>query len=561
MTKKKRREEQGEENKKVGLIAQKEFDAWCTPARLTANRSSEDDEGWDFFIQAKSSNEPVPFLDRKPPAFSALVQVKGTTDASGSFRLTLSNALKLVINHTGPAFIFVAHVEHDVVRQAWLMHCGQEFITKTLETAVKHKTKKHLNETWLTFRPSHGDVVTRSTLREGLERHIGDVRKYFDWKRDVIENAGYEHERFEVRVRHAARTDEEAYDALADLVIGVRELPAESVDIFDVRFGEARWKKTITKPTLSRPIVPSDPDTVLVVESGDGERIQVSCNGYLASAYVPFLPAASNRLRLVAPFLEFLVMRAPAQPDTMMLRWSTPGIDSPVSSTNLEDKARAASLFRLIRQPGAKVGVRFKSGKEIAIPLTGDWAFDNEKAAGYLKALEDYRVVTKTYGIPLEGGEVRPEQLVRVAHQLDVLARIATQREIDAEVRFPKNEPPPGVGLGDHVSFVVGSMFGFPTKKLLVVTSVSGKVEEHDGFYQVRATRLPQLGYRVFTHVTNEAVEAQLQAGGEVLRSLGAAKVFLRPLDSVPESWLPPSTSRSKSKEKRRRRRRPSRSS
>lgn len=540
MKPKRSRREQGEESKKLGRIAQKDFDGWCTRADLTANCSNEDDEGWDFFIQAKSSNEPVPFLDGRPPSFSALVQVKGTSDSAGAYRLTLSNALKLVINHVGPAFVFVAHVERDDVQRAWLVHCGQEFITRTLEAAAKYKTNKQLNETWLTFRPSDSDVVTRATLRELFQRHIGEVRQYFDWKRDCVDNTGYEEERFEVRVRQAARSDDEAYDALADFVIGVRELPVESVDIFDVRFGALRLKKSLIKPTLSRPVVPSEPDTIIVVDGGDGERVEVACNGYLASSYVPFLPPSSNRLRLVAPFLQFLVTRAPGDHDTMMLRWTTPGVDSPVSSHDLEDKARAATVLRLIRQPGAKATLRMKGRAELSIPLGGEWVLDNDRAERYLKALEDYRIVTQTFGVPI-GGSVDPDELVRVAHQLDILASIATNREITAEVLFPKDDPPPDVAIGDHVSFVIAPVLGFGDTNLLVLTSVSGKVEEEDErFNRLRATRLPRLGHRLFTHITEEELEEQLRVGGQVLQNLGVSHVFLRPFGRLPKKWLPP---------------------
>lgn len=544
MSPKRSRREQGEESKKLGRIAQKAFDGWCTRADLTANGSNEDDEGWDFFIQAKSSNEPVPFLDLRPPAFSALVQVKGTSDPAGGYRMTLTNALKLVINQLGPSFVFMAHVDDDGdVREAWLVHCGEEFIKKVLKAATKAKTQKQLNKTWLTFRPSSSDVVTRATLRERLEQHIGDVRQYFDWKRDVVSGVGYEEERFEVRVRYAARSEDEAYDALADFVIGLRELPVESIDMFDVRFGERRLKKTHTKPTLSRPVVASEPDAAILVEGGDGERVEVVCNGYLASAYVPFLPSRSNRLRLVAPFLEFLLTRAPDRPDTMMLRWSTVGLDSTVSPANLEDKARAAAVLRLIRQPGARGTVRMKGRPDLSVPLGGEWVFDNERAEHYLKALEDYRVVTQTFGIAIEG-TAEPQELVRVAHQLNVFACIASTRELTAEVVFPKDTPPPGVALGDHVSFVFASVLGFGDTKLLIITSVGGKVEEQDErFNRVRATTLPRLGHRLFTHITEEEILNELQAGGQVLQNLGASKVFLRPFETLPSTWLPPSRS------------------
>lgn len=223
-----------------------------------------------------------------------------------------------------------------------------------------------------------------------------------------------------------------------------------------------------------------------------------------------------------------------------MLRWSTPGVDSPVSPENLEDKARAAAVLRLIRQPGAKVAIRMNGRPELSIPLGGEWVLDNDKAERYLKALEDYRVVTQTFAVPI-GGTVQPDDLVRVAHQLNILASIATSREVTAEVVFPKHKPPPGVGPGDHASFVIALVLGFGDTKLLAVTSVSGKVEEQDDlFNRVRATRLPRLRHLLFTHITEDELLAQLQGGGQVLENLGATKVFLRPFGRLPTKWLRP---------------------
>lgn len=526
-------QQQGEENKKLGLIAQKEFDGWCTPADLTANKSTEDDEGWDFFIQAKSSNEPRPFLDRKPPAFSALVQVKGTADGSGRFRMTPANALKLVINQLGPAFAFVAHVDGDRVRKAWLVHCNKEFIEKVLKAAVNTRRKKPLNERWLTFRPERRDVITRRTLRRVLEGSIGNFQKYFDWKKGVVSNAGYEDGRFEVRIREVGTTREEFYERLADFVLGLRDLAVTSADVFDVRFGEARLKKKISRPTLSRPVVPSEPDTDIVVEGDDGESVTVSCSGYLASAYVPFLPQAFNRLRLVGPFLELVVGRAPKRRNTQMVRWSTPGLGTAVTAKNLDDKARAAAVMRLVRRPGTTVTLRTAKGVAVPVPLDGRWVWDarSERAFRYFKALEDFRVVIQSYGLPRPSGSIEPDTLVAAADQLHVLASIAAAKDVETEVQFPKTESPGGVGLGERVSFVFVVLLRLPEAAVVVVTVVTGDVASKDKkFFHVRGVRLARLRHRLVKRPTKAILAHELREGARTLERLGGAgRVFLRP--------------------------------
>ena len=50
---------------------------WCGQARIVANESSQDERGWDVFLQLPSTNELVGGpLDRLPPRLSCMVQVK-----------------------------------------------------------------------------------------------------------------------------------------------------------------------------------------------------------------------------------------------------------------------------------------------------------------------------------------------------------------------------------------------------------------------------------------------------------------------------------------------------
>ncbi len=227
-----------------------------------------------------------------------------------------------------------------------------------------------------------------------------------------------------------------------------------------------------------------------------------------------------------------------------MLRVTTAGNDSPLSSRDLEGKARAAAAYRLLRQPGSKISIK-NAGGSVAVPLEGEWSVENTEAEQYLKALENYQFVRQFFGVPTDG-EVLPEELVRVGHMLNVFASIAGSRDVDAEVFFPKNDPPQGTTLGDHVSFLHSLALGFQGMRLVVATGISGRIEEsNDGkLYRVRSTRLPLLAHRLFEYVTKEDVEALLSQGEQVLSSLGAAKIFVRPVAPIPKAWQPPKLSR-----------------
>ena len=119
--------EAGERAKRQGRLGQKEAALLLSRARLTVNESTEDDEGWDLFVQFPTSLEVTSFLDTAPPAHNCLVQVKTIETADARVRMKLSNALKLA-KAPVPSFVLVALVPDDRIEKLWLLHCGAEFV-------------------------------------------------------------------------------------------------------------------------------------------------------------------------------------------------------------------------------------------------------------------------------------------------------------------------------------------------------------------------------------------------------------------------------------------------
>src|SRR4051812_1374044 len=96
--------QQGEESKRIGRLAEKDASLRFTQAGLSVNRSEEDDQGWDLFLQFPDSTAITSFLDFAPPELSCLLQLKATMSADKDVRMTLRNALKLA-KYPGPAFV------------------------------------------------------------------------------------------------------------------------------------------------------------------------------------------------------------------------------------------------------------------------------------------------------------------------------------------------------------------------------------------------------------------------------------------------------------------------
>ena len=135
------------------------------------------------------------------------------------------------------------------------------------------------------------------------------------------------------------------------------------------------------------------------------------------------------------------------------------------------DKARAAKTMRLIQLPRAAATLRTPDGQVVPVPLGGEWrAASTKGATSYMRALEDFEVVTRAFGVGLGADELSPDAFIESSEHLRILACIASGEEAPSEVRFIKADAPPGVGLGDHVAFLFPFVLPFPQKTLVVAS-------------------------------------------------------------------------------------------
>jgi len=532
-------EERGAENDVRGTLAQDEFKTWCTNNDLTANRATEDKEGWDFFVEFKSSNDPRPFLDHAAPTTKALVQVKASAEPEGEFRMKLSNARKLVTGHPGPAFVFVAHLESRALKKTWLMHCGSGFIERVLHALVEESSKP-LNHRFLTFRPAPDDEVTRETLRTKIETGVGDTRTYEQRKRELMETVGYDAHRYTLTVRQDTGTHEEVLQDIVDLALGLREITVESISINDARFGETRLVQTIEKPTLSSPTSDDAPSVLLIFET-ETERAELQFRALVGAMFVPNLPAHLNKTRLVSPLIDIVIggdgdggLLEPTIPvedhrQVIDASVSLKDVNAPLTASNLAERARAAKVVRLLAEPTCRIVFRDASDVEHVVGHGGS-SFDRH-ALELLKSNEDYHTILEHYGIPPELHPVRPDALLRFGHTLHVFASMARGNALDAEFRFPTAEPPPGVVVGDQVSFIAGAGLKFSRALLFVVSDITGRVQSlDDTMCRVVSRTGRPLSHRVFfAKPTVEALSHELFRAAQELQARGHEKVFILP--------------------------------
>lgn len=118
-------------NQMIGRRGEKHFSLLCSEAGVTCNKSGEDDNGWDKFIEFPPRPQLAIALDMKRGPVGALVQVKATEGESRTVQISLANALRyassplptfivlVVLGAGGPRY-FAKHVWSTLIA-AWLL--------------------------------------------------------------------------------------------------------------------------------------------------------------------------------------------------------------------------------------------------------------------------------------------------------------------------------------------------------------------------------------------------------------------------------------------------------
>jgi hypothetical protein len=119
----------------IGRIGASALETWCAQAGITANRSLQDETGWDFLLQLPASDENPPGpLDRVPPGLTCMVQVKTTIGSDSSESIKLSNWRRMC-NEPMPWFVLAVQLDPATMQPttAHLVHIDTEWCAAVLK--------------------------------------------------------------------------------------------------------------------------------------------------------------------------------------------------------------------------------------------------------------------------------------------------------------------------------------------------------------------------------------------------------------------------------------------
>ncbi|MBK8256217.1 MAG: hypothetical protein IPK82_26565 [Polyangiaceae bacterium] len=524
--------DRGEESRHLGVLAEREVSYRCTQAGFTVNKSDEDTQGWDFFLQVPMPNETHALLDLAPPQLSCLLQVKGTASADGDTRMTLANALRLAKSPT-PSFVLIASVSNSTIARWWLLHCGEAFIENVLKRLAKERQRQAetLNRIWLSLTGSDGELlsVDGTELRAAIARNVGtDTYAYLRQKELWLNTVGYHGATKSLVMSFDTTSPDERFVELARFAVGLeKSLPVDFIEVYDLRFGLQRHEASHRDVTLEIPRIPTGPAVTVELCGPNAETISFDGHTHVASAIFPFIPLKCNIIRVETEHFDIYTEHSRNDPKLVRVHWTLRGIDTQLSESRLADMSTAAKAMRWLLCGAAKITLRLKDGSH-ELPLGSPTETKSDHTEG-LRDIENFGIVARTFGVQLGDMPVSAEALADQRQRLSILASVATGNDAQAMVKFPSDAVPVGFDLGERCALLLAPWLRTSRSVLVVVTAMMGlvtAVEGQPGARQLTCSRLMPLSKRIVPIGQEVRVSTMYDEAETLLNSMGIAKVY-----------------------------------
>lgn len=449
----------------IGNIGERAVMFWCSQARIAATKPEKDAKGWDLFLELPQARRRSVSFDLEPGELSCKVQVKTTTTDKTSESIKLSNWRRMITDPL-PWFVIVVVLRDLSPIEAYVVHVDEHWTGKVLKRlrtleAQDKLHKRSLAVTWT--REQRLPEWHGQALDDALRKHIGDdLLVYATRKQKWNADLGWDDPRPRTRITTAAMPADELHDAIVDFVVGLREtLPVSKVEVEASRFGITKTEEIPVDGTQQMRVTdrPSlGTTTVRFARHDSSASVELRCETYDSASYVPGIPDAHRKKRLVSGLVSLVLMvKQHGDQRELQVQFT---IETPLPGTrySLQSIAEAAALSSLMASGKA---LHWEVRKEDGTGFERD---DFQSMEVPTNLLEYYRVFERAHRIASHFGlprpiEVDPEVLVPDHEAISMLDdALAGSKRVG---RFSAE-----VGLAAVPSFARAAMLLCPTVHL-----------------------------------------------------------------------------------------------
>ena len=364
--------------------AERHFSLACAEEGATCNKATEDDQGWDWFVEFPRASVGALPADMREGPLKVLVQIKSSSGTART-KLKLTNALRFSKDEI-PCFIVLYQYAEGSSPTIFLYHCWQDFITAALERVRRCEMLDHGELHRATMPIVFGaEHVVAGNIAEAIRREVEKIGElYGNLKKDFSQKIGFGSDALVGKFSFSEGITEED---ISDMQLGLKEdLAVSHFEARTKRFGilakDPHIEAQDARVSIKSNGVPCD-----VIFSTSGPRRQVKFPGRFYTAGPP-LQQENWKLRAVWAHGE-VVWKPSARESDFTFQWDG-GATLP-----LAELSKVLRLGAMLQSGTIRLELRgdaqpiYLGEAEIDCPPVGKWwKVLDEFISGFSSSLE-----------------------------------------------------------------------------------------------------------------------------------------------------------------------------
>lgn len=291
-------------DQRSGRPAEKHFSLLCSQARITCNRSDEDDHGWDFIVEVPMLTADALSADLVGEVRKCEVQVKGPQKAKPVVKLSLANARAFSKSQL-PCFLVAILDENTPRPRVFIRHFWKPEIEKALKRLRQAGPKgQKLNKTFIQFTLSENEERSPDAIDWLVNTVRNFTNKYGSEKSLFEQTVGFEDGQWKGEIKFGATA---SIENLVDHQLGLSEnIAVDHINMIETRFDiQSTLPIFDGQPTLVKMRSLAKRECQMIFRSKDGESMSIA--SVVTAPAIPNMPPEALKLRIESWFFSAVV--------------------------------------------------------------------------------------------------------------------------------------------------------------------------------------------------------------------------------------------------------------
>jgi hypothetical protein len=234
----------------IGNMGERHFSAWCSSCGLSANRSEEDKNGWDYVLETPGVEQIGEHDQIDEPPFECKVQIKSTDKQDRHEDIVLDKLWRLVVDPYPGFIVFIEYDGHSEAERVFVKHVDEELIRRVLKRIHEiEQSDKDNRYNHRTIRVSYSDLDLLpkphgESLRSALMQHVPrGLTSYVVEKTKFVKTVGREEGGFSL---HVTVEGQENIERMIEQSVGI----TTSYEVAKVIGGQVRFGIKKKRPDI-----------------------------------------------------------------------------------------------------------------------------------------------------------------------------------------------------------------------------------------------------------------------------------------------------------------------